>query len=211
MHTWLPYNPPMAQPDDTLEELIRCFQDGSGRDRSFQLLFQRYYDQVCRFFSRKGVPIEDCPDLAQEVFLSVYKDLHRLRDASCFPSWFFTIARNIFYDHLEKKNAAKRAAVVVASDSAAVDLKSLPNVSTASAATAMLDREKVEKVINALRELPQQMRRCAELRLLQDCSCEEISAVMGISVSTVKVHLHNARKLLRDKLKPYFGEIEVSS
>ena len=47
------------------------------------------------------------------------------------------------------------------------------------------------------------------LRIVEDSSYEEIAAVLGISVNTAKSHLHQAKRLLRQKLQPYFGEIEI--
>jgi DNA-directed RNA polymerase specialized sigma24 family protein len=53
------------------------------------------------------------------------------------------------------------------------------------------------------------MRRCTELRVLYDLSYSEIAGLMKISINTVKAHLHHAKKELRERLKPYFGEVEL--
>jgi RNA polymerase sigma-70 factor (ECF subfamily) len=72
-----------------------------------------------------------------------------------------------------------------------------------------LEKEKLEKLREALVHLPQQMRHCAHLRVVHDLSYAEIAAVMGISVNTVKAHLHQAQKALRTQLSSYFEEIIV--
>ena len=64
----------------------------------------------------------------------------------------------------------------------------------------MLASERLAKVTEALGQLPTQMRRCAQLRIVEDRSYAEISAIIGISINTVKAHLHQAKKTLKDKL-----------
>jgi RNA polymerase sigma factor (sigma-70 family) len=70
---------------------------------------------------------------------------------------------------------------------------------------AMLEKEKCEKLRQALHELPGQMRRCVQLRV-EDCPTQDIAAVLRISINTVKAHLHQAKRILREKLAPYFSD-----
>ena len=72
-----------------------------------------------------------------------------------------------------------------------------------------LEKEKLEKLHEALQHLPAQMRRCAQLRIAHELSYVEIAALMGISINTVKAHLHQAQKSLRAQLSSYFEEMEV--
>ena len=78
-----------------------------------------------------------------------------------------------------------------------------------SAGAPDLDREKVAKLGEALRQLPSQMRRCLHLRLAEECSYEDIAVTMGISIGTVKSHIHRAREKLREELRPYFGDAAI--
>jgi RNA polymerase sigma-70 factor (ECF subfamily) len=57
--------------------------------------------------------------------------------------------------------------------------------------------------------LPTQMRRCVQFRAVEDLSYQEIASIMGLSQNTVKAHLYQARKILRDKLEPFFREVDV--
>jgi RNA polymerase sigma factor (sigma-70 family) len=57
--------------------------------------------------------------------------------------------------------------------------------------------------------LPQQMRRCVTERVVGEASYEQIAERVGISINTVKAHLHRAKAELQKRLRPYFGEIEV--
>ncbi len=70
---------------------------------------------------------------------------------------------------------------------------------------AALDGERLAAVVAALDGLPDQMRRCAVLRLFQDLSYREIAAALRVSVDVVKVQLFRARKQLREELEHLEG------
>jgi RNA polymerase sigma-70 factor (ECF subfamily) len=199
----------MAPPQQTLEDILQDFQQGHDREGSFRALFTLFYPQVHRFFLRKRMPPEDCRDLTQDVFLSVYKGLGAIQDATHFKGWLFTIARNAFVNELTKRHAKKRSGIQVMAkqDSNDTDFDAFPSSASEDALESMLDRERTEKLTEALSMLPQQMRRCVQLRVAEDSTYEEIAAVMGISVNTVKAHLHKARKSLQEKLGSYFRDL----
>lgn len=95
--------------EKSTEFAVAEFQQGHDQDRNLQLLFERFYAQVCRFFQRKGFPLEDCQELTQEVFFSVYKGLLELRQAEQFQSWLFTEwRRSTKAPALRRRNSALR-------------------------------------------------------------------------------------------------------
>jgi RNA polymerase sigma-70 factor (ECF subfamily) len=203
----------LAQP--ALEDLLREFRHGRNPEESFRALFTRFYPQVHRFFLRKGMSPEDAADLTQEVFFSVYKGLGTIEDEAHFTSWLFTIARNAFTNELEKKHAKKRSGIHVVrrqdAEDETPDLDYLPSPVSNDGLRQVLDREKTEQLAAALEALPPQMRRCVQLRVGEDSTYDEIAVVLGISVNTVKAHLHKARKALEGKLAPYFADLRVLS
>ena len=71
----------------------------------------------------------------------------------------------------------------------------------------VLQKEKLKKLREALEELPPQMRRCLYLRIVKEQSVQEIATIMGLSVNTVKAHLHQGRRALQAKLAAVFGEV----
>jgi RNA polymerase sigma-70 factor, ECF subfamily len=196
-------------PQKSTEELIQDLRQASDLENDFRILFERYYARVYRFFERKGFPPEDCADLSQEVFFSVYTGVKDLRDEAAFQSWMFTLARNTFLNEVERKRAKKRDGIelsieVEVADNPALSLAdSLPGNPKEIPIQIVLEREKLQKVRQAVEELPPQMRRCVHLRVLKDCSYEEIAVIMGRSINTVKAHLFKAREALKEKLGPY--------
>lgn len=191
---------------------------GEDPEQRFRALFERYYGQVNRFFRRKGMDAEDARDLAQDVFLHVYKGLAGLRQDAKFQSWLYTIAANVYKNELERLKAKKRAAVHVPLEP--FDEESPGDRGTRPQAVhavdprprpmeVLLEKEKLEQLRRALTELPQQMQRCVRLRVARDKPYQEIADALGISINTVKAHLRQARIALREKLTPYFAEVDV--
>jgi len=195
-------------------ELIREIQQGLNVEDNFRRLFERHYAQILRFFRRKGFDPEDCRDLTQETFVSVYKGIKDLRQAEQFQSWLFAIAHNVWCSLIESRAAQKRSVKLLSLDWEG-ESGDLPPIAgqladqNADPLMIALENEKLEKLRQALQQLPQQMRRCAQLRVVHDLPYGEIAALMGISVNTVKAHLHQTRKTLRAQLSSYFDEIEV--
>jgi RNA polymerase sigma-70 factor (ECF subfamily) len=201
------YNRTVPTAERSVEEIVGDIQRGHQSESNYRELHQRFCGQVYRFFLRKGCSPEDSRDLAQETFFLAFRGVKDLRDAAFFPGWLFTIARNVHHSALAKRHARKRLPAEAETDERTLD--SLPAPEAGSAMKSLLDREKLAGVVNALRELPEQMRRCVELRMAHECSYEEVAVVMGLSINTVKVHLHQARKKLKEKLSPYFGDLET--
>lgn len=195
-------------------EVIREIKQGLNVEANFHWLFNRHHAQILRFFRRKGFDPEACRDLTQDTFVSVYKGLKDLRQEEQFESWLFAIAHNVWCSLIESRSAQKRSAMVLSLDGEEESDDRLPIASrladqSADPLTAALEKEKLEKLREALQHLPQQMRRCAQLRVVHDLSYVEIAALMGISVNTVKAHLHQAQKALRTQLSAYFEGIVV--
>lgn len=204
----------MNLPDQDPVEVIREIKRGLNVEANFRWLFDRHYAQILRFFRRKGFETEACRDLTQDTFVSVYKGLKDLRQEEQFESWLFAIAHNVWCSLIESRAAQKRSATVLSLEGAGDNDDQLPIAARladpgADPLTVALEKEKLEKLREALVHLPQQMRHCAHLRVVHDLSYAEIAAVMGISVNTVKAHLHQAQKALRTQLSSYFEEIIV--
>ncbi len=209
------YNPRIVNsPDREPVEVIREIKQGLNVESNFHRLFSRHHGQILRFFRRKGFDPETCRDLTQDTFVSVYKGLKDLRQEEQFESWLFAIAHNVWCSQIERQTAQKRSVMLLSleGESESDDRPSIAaRVADQSAdpLTVALDKEKLEKLSEALQQLPQQMRRCAQLRVVHDMSYAEIAALMGISINTVKAHLHQAQKALRTQLSSYFEEIIV--
>lgn len=204
----------MSAPERNPVEVIREIKQGLNVETNFRWLFDRHYAQLVRFFRRKGFDPEVCRDLTQDTFVSVYKGLKDLRQEEQFESWLFAIAHNTWCSLIESRAAQKRSATVLSLEGEGESDDRLPIAArladpNADPLTVALEKEKLEKLREALVHLPKQMRHCAQLRVVHEMSYAEIAALMGISVNTVKAHLHQAQKALRSQLSSYFEELIV--
>jgi RNA polymerase sigma-70 factor (ECF subfamily) len=171
------------------EQLLRAERDlgliaayRGGRREAFDELVAAYDQHVRRILAQLTVSSGDVEDLAQEVFLRIFRNLHRFRGQSSFYTWLYRITVNVFFDHNKKR---KRADVRLARlQSAFVDVTNVrhdfedPYYATHNALTPVAMRE------------------------VDDLSYEEIAIATGISIGTVRSRLSRARTRLKEILRP---------
>ena len=207
----------VALKNKSTEEIIEDLKRGEYREANYKLLFDRYHDQIYRFFRRKGLGREDCRDLTQDVFVSVHRGLTELRDHAKFHSWLFRIAKNIFTNEIERRQAKKREGRVLSLEekpgtSKKRDVLTMKGADPkTSPMEALLEKERRAKVASAIENLPPQMKRCVQLRINKGLSIAEIAEVMRISANTVKAHLHQARTVLKEDVGELFNHGETES
>ncbi|HEX6199987.1 MAG TPA: sigma-70 family RNA polymerase sigma factor [Thermoanaerobaculia bacterium] len=200
-----PSPPPPAEGPGPLERAVERFQAGIDRERNFRLVFERYHRPVASFFARHGVPPEDRLDLTQETFLRVYRGLATYRSQDRLGSWILRIAATTHLNRLRDRHAAKRAGDEVPLEPvAAAGEPGL--VSDGAQLDRLLAGERRQRLAEAIDGLPDQMRQCLRLRLEQELEYQEIARVMRLSIDTVKTHLAQGRKRLRERLGPLFRE-----
>jgi RNA polymerase sigma-70 factor (ECF subfamily) len=202
--------------DKTTEDLIREIKQGLNVEENFRLLFERYYGQIHRFFHRKGFSSEDCRELTQETFLSVYKGLEGFRQESTFGHWMYSIAKNIWRSELDHRRAKGRDAPLISLDQEGAygedELSSLKDRIADPVPDQLyctIEKQKSQKLHDALLRLSEKKRRYIELRILHNLSYREIAELTNTPINTVKAHLHQAKKELSETLKSDFGEVEL--
>jgi RNA polymerase sigma-70 factor (ECF subfamily) len=134
-----------------------------------------------------------------------------LQQESKFEGWLFAIALNGLRREWERAGAGKRKGLHVAiapEEEAGPDTIADLASAQPDPQTTLLERERIELLHAALLELPEQRRRCTLLYINGELKYQQIADLMGISLNTVKAHLHHAKDSLRKKLSPLFNEIE---
>jgi len=197
---------PPGQPVETLFEQLR---DHARREESFQLLFDRFYWPLFRFFEGRGFSTEECQDLVQETFLRVHRGAGDFRGEARWDHWLFRIAANTAVKALRHRAAAKRAGSTVSWEDGDVEESPVEIEAAPAPLRRLLDQERKELLSQAIDGLPAQMRRCVRLRVFQDLDYEEIAEVLRISPSTVKVQLFKARKRLQGELEDLFTGFDL--
>lgn len=184
--------------------ILKC-QEGKQPNRvAFAELLRRYQSYVDRILYNLAPDWQDRADLAQEVWIKVYKKIGTLQDVTKFKGWLGRITTNLFYDQLRKKKRYGTPLSLDASlshddDDFKWDLPSdlpLPedNLTTV---------EFYEQLKKAMIDLPETFRTTIVLREIQGLSYDEIADITQVSLGTVKSRIARARNRLQQLLKPY--------
>jgi RNA polymerase sigma-70 factor (ECF subfamily) len=174
----------------------------AGRHDAFDDLVHAYQPTVQRVLGQLNVAPTDVEDLAQDVFMRVYRNVHRFRSQSSFYTWLYRITVNVFFDHNKKR---KRADVRLQRlQSAMVDVSNA-RPEADDPFRAAFERLTTDTFSRAIAMLPEPFRDVVAMREVDDLSYEEIAMQIGISVGTVRSRLSRARARLKDVLRPQLG------
>jgi RNA polymerase sigma-70 factor (ECF subfamily) len=148
---------------------------------------------------------DEAEDLAQEVFLRVYRSRKKYRPRSKFSTWLFTIANNLALNALRTR---KRKPIVPLNvrDSGPLGprpAEQIVKANTSSPSTRIKNAELVIKIRQALEGLNERQRMAVILNKFEDMNYNEIAEVMGLTTQAVKSLLSRARTNLRQVLEPY--------
>ena len=196
----------MDDPNESVQSLIERLQtEDAPREEDFRQLFDLFYPRLVHFFARRGFAPQDCLDLTQETFLGIYRGIGSFRRDSRFETWLFSIATNAWRKRLRWGVAGKREGQEVPLEPAGPP-RNEPRDPSPPPGEDALRKERSRLLREAVEKLPDQMRRCLVLRVYQEMKYREIAALLRLSPETVKVHLFQARKRLREELGPYFAD-----
>jgi RNA polymerase sigma-70 factor (ECF subfamily) len=195
-------------PDDAEARLVdRLVQRD---ERAFNTLVKAYEGRVFGLLLRMIGNRAEAEDLAQEVFVQVFKAIGSFRGESKLSTWIFRIAVNL------SKNRGKYHQVRHASQQEAFDaVHERANAGDVRRAAAgqvarpddMVAGKQVERIVqDAILGLEPAFRECLVLRDIEDLSYDEIIAITGLSEGTVKSRIHRARAQLRELVERELGE-----
>ncbi len=175
-------------------ELIQGLRQGN--EAAFKYLVTTYQDRV--FNTAIGIVqnAEDAEDVAQEVFIQVYRSIHSFKGESKLSTWLYRIATTRALDLLRSRKSKKRFGFMqklFGEDNE--PLHELPDFHHPGVA---LDRkENAAKLFRAISELPENQKTAFTLHKLEDLSYQEISEVMQTSIPAVESLMHRAKQNLR--------------
>lgn len=194
---YLEYNSP------EVSALIERCQAGD-RDAFDQLVsrYQRYvFNLVYQHLGRS----DDLDDVAQEVFLRVYKFIGKYKGTASLESWIYKIVLNYCRTFARRRGVLQRVfgftTSRAAGDERSYDVLDTLPAETYDPARAIEQRRLAEDILGAVRALPQIYRDILIMREVNELSYEEIAQILGISLGTVKSRISRARDLVRSKVK----------
>lgn len=174
------------------------FQEGNKA--SFEALMRKYFPRLLNFIYRYVGSREAAEDLAQEVFIRVYKSGANYQPKSKFQTWIFTIARNLSLNEL-RRNKYKTVSLDAPLYSDEGEMKrQVEDMKKVGPSQNMLCKEREGAVKAAINDLPESQRVAVLLRRYEQFSYEEIARTMNISAKAVKSLLSRAKENLKNKL-----------
>ncbi len=161
---------------------------------AFETIVKKYQSFICAItFSATG-DVEKSEELAQEAFISAWKDLSQLQDLTKFRSWIGSIARNII------KNSFRSQKRDLISKSASVDEVEDVGFKDSGPLEAAITKERQAIVRQALKQIPAKYREPLVLFYRQQQSVKEVAEQLELSEGAVRQRLSRGRKLLREQV-----------
>jgi RNA polymerase sigma-70 factor (ECF subfamily) len=194
-----------AEPSDV--DLVRAFRDGDTS--AFEELHRRYVASIYRLVRRKLGDALLAEDIAQETFMKALRMLDRVDDSFNFGGWVHTVARNLCFDELRRRQRDLRA------DGDPEDegelMANLPSTSKSFDPVLVQESNEMRRQVWAVAQrLPEKYRLVLTLRELQDLSYRQIAHSLKMSESAVETLLYRARLRFKEEYIAAEGEGELS-
>ncbi|MCE9587226.1 MAG: sigma-70 family RNA polymerase sigma factor [Verrucomicrobia bacterium] len=170
----------------------------SGDYGAFRRLVERHQGLVIATVARM-IGISDAEDIAQQVFLNVWKSAPRWRPEARFTTWLLIIAKRLVFNESRRRT---RTRLIPQSRDPDEERADHPD-GTPGPDQQILERELHRAIEQALASLPEKERLALILRRYENMPYEEIATVLSLSLPAVKSLLFRARNTLKEKLGPY--------
>jgi RNA polymerase sigma-70 factor, ECF subfamily len=188
----------VCHPEDAV--LIEALRE--GREAAYEELIERFQQPVYNLVFRLMDDSADAADVAQEVFLKVFRNITHFRGDSSLKTWIYRISCNEAYNQRRwfTRHRRNEVGLDAGEEDGSPTLNSVLPDRARSAFDVVCDREMRALVEDALTELNPQFRAAVVLRDIEDLSYEEIAEVLQISLGTVKSRILRGREGLRKAL-----------
>jgi len=178
-------NPSAAAPQEIDPLIERCLKgDQRAWDEIVRLYWRKVFNVAYKFVGRQ----DEAEDLAQDIFLKLFKSLKTFDRRANFSTWLISVSRNLCIDHYR---SMRREHDVVTHD---VDVVSLARPSALDSPQVALERrDRVALLRAALDKLAPSLRTAVMLRDIQELSYQEIAEKLGVPEGTVKSRINRGR------------------
>lgn len=180
----------------------------AGDDASFELLLRKYRIPLVNYLGRMMGDSASAEDLAQEVFLRVYRARAQYAPSAKFTTWMFRIATNLALNarrdgrYRQMEVSLQEGAYPEDGESRVLEIPDArPGVEQ-----HLLARDRNATIRRAVEELPEKQRAAVLLHKYEEMDYDQIAAILGCSESALKSLLFRAYEALRVKLAPLVGE-----
>ncbi len=184
--------------DDT-ELMLRVKQ---GDDQAFRQIVETYRKPILDLCFRYVGNQEDAEEVAQDVFIRLYKAAHRYQPRAKLSTLLYRIAVNLSLNRIRDRKAKRW---VSWEHHRREDEKKPLSSETSQPDTVLENKERQQMIRSVIDSLPPNQRTAVILKRYHDLSYEEIADIMRCSVSAVEARLHRAKQNLKKQLKPFIA------
>ena len=182
--------------------VVTAFLD--GEERAFSELVERYQTRLLNFIYRTIGDREKAEDLVQEVFIRVYRHLHRFDRSKKFSTWAYTIASNLAKNELRNRSRNPLVLFQAVQKNWQEDDRPLQFEDATSRPDDMYRKRHLREIVaESVAKLPEHHRNVFILRELEGKSYEEIAEITDCNLGTVKSRLNRARNSFAEIVAPY--------
>jgi RNA polymerase sigma-70 factor (ECF subfamily) len=179
----------MADPEKRLYEQVLVLRCQTGDGAAFAELVERYGPRLRYYLQRAFGRIDGAEDALQDVWFTVFRKVGGLADPAAFSAWLYRVARNHAVGVLRRHRPALRP------------MEDAEQVADPGAEEPDFSAQDGQRIHAALGDLAVEHREVLVLRFLEDMTYEDIAAVTGCQLGTVKSRLHYAKRALRRVLE----------
>src|SRR5881296_1862154 len=172
-----------------------------GDTKAFERLIEKHQTLVAGTIARMLGSSSDVEDIAQQVFIRVWKSARRYVPRAKFTTWLLKITRNLVFNELRRSK--RRGHVPLQSEPGGEGHPPLKDETNPAPDASLLESELQQTIEEAIMQLPESQRMALVLRRYEQLSYEQIAEVLDLSVPAVKSVLFRARSELRSRLSKY--------
>lgn len=199
------------QAGPSVREQLRLADDSAlvtaflgGEERAFQELVERYQTRLLNFIYRTIGDRDRAEDLVQEVFIRVYRHLHRFDRSKKFSTWAYTIASNLAKNELRNRSRSPLVLFQTIQGSNEEEDRPVQFEDTTSRPDDMYRKRHLRELVEqTVAQLPEHHRQVFVLRELEGKSYEEIAEITDCNLGTVKSRLNRARTAFAAIIEPF--------
>jgi len=188
-----------------LNELELIQQLRAGDEQAFKTLVQNYQDLVYNTALGVVQNSEDAEDVAQEVFIQVYRSIDQFKGDARLSTWIYRITTTKALDHIRSRKRKKRFAFITSLFGPNDELVHEP-VDFQHPGVALDRKEQAALLFRMIDQLPENQKVAFTLHKTEELSYQEIADVMQLSVSAVESLLFRARQNLRKLREKYYQQ-----
>ncbi len=186
-----------AEPDD----VALMLRVKHGDMEAFEMLVLRHQHSVVGTVTKMLGGASDSEDIAQQVFVRVWKSASRYEPKAKFTTWLMTITRNLVFNESRRRQRARL--VPMENEDEESSAKQFVDEAAEAPNVEMLGQELQLVIESAITSLPENQRMAIILRRFEEMPYEDIAKVLKLSIPSVKSVLFRARAELKEKLRKY--------